>query len=61
MTTKLWGQCKDLEKAEALTKSTYRVLETVLDLYWRHLAEIQTISASKADDDGGTLKREKSN
>ena len=53
----------------------YRVLETVhfdqmvlgthqsntlMGPYWRHLAEIKPVTV-RTDDDGGTLKREKSN
>ena len=50
MATKLWGQRIRVSRNRAFRPKWY----------WRHLAEIKP-AIVRTDDDGGTLKREKSN
>ncbi len=50
MATKLWGR-----------RSVVLEIVHLGNGIWRHLAEIKPIDDSRTVDDGGTLKREKSN
>ena len=65
MTTKLWGQCVKTKLALRLLLSERQVLETVHShsVFQRHLAENEptAIDPFRPLDDGGILKREKSN
>jgi hypothetical protein len=62
MATKLWGQrVQVLETVhfDQMVLGTHQGT-TLMGAYWRHLAEVKPVNV-RTDDDGGTLKREKSN